>query len=195
MKLKMLLGLMMFGLVFTACPSGDDDDSAAGDDDDATAGDDDDATGGFTAGQFQFTTVGVTDACTDGALEAIYLPGGAGTTSDWAYPIELPAFEDCPAQVSIQLQEPFNDMDVTIDTPGADQFSIAGEENLGVDLDPDTYADCVVDYTIDALIALQDNDNLSGSVTMHTGNWLGDDCPVVNSDPCDIVLDITATRL
>ena len=193
MKLKMLLGLMMFGLVFTACPSGDDDDSASGDDDDVV-GDDDDATGGFTAGQFVFTTVGVTDSCTDGALEAIYLPGGAGTTSDWQYPIELPAFENCPAQVSIQLQAPFNDMDVTIDSPGTDQFSIAGEENLGVDLDPDTYADCVVDYTIDALIALQDNDNLSGSVTMHTGNWVGDDCPVVNSDPCDIVLDVTAAR-
>ena len=131
MKLKMLLGMLVFGLMFTACPSGDDDDSAAGDDDDV-AGDDDDATGGFIAGQFQFTTVGVTDSCTDGALEAIYLPGGPGTTSDWQYPIEMPAFEDCPAQVSIQLQAPFNDMDVTIDSPGADQFSISGEENQGV---------------------------------------------------------------
>ncbi len=176
---KHLLTLMILGILGAlaiGCPAADDDDDD----------------GAFTAGSFGFATVGVTDACTDGALEVVYMPEGAGTPSDWQYPIELPAFEDLPAMVDIQLQDPFNDMTVEISSPGDDQFAINGEENLGVDLDPDTYEDCIVDYNIDALLTLQDNDNLTGTVTLHTSNWTGDDCPATAD--CDVTLDVEASR-
>ena len=173
-----LLTLVACAALFAGCPGTDDDD----------------ADGDFEAGQFDFSTVGANDACTDGALEVIYMPEGQGVPSAWQYPIELPAFDDLPKDVDIQLQAPFNDMNVTITSPGDDQFAIEGEENLGVSLDPDTYEDCVVDYSIDALLTLQDNDNLTGNVTLHTGGWTGDDCPQVDSDPCDITLEVEAAR-
>ena len=72
MKLKMLLGLLVLGMMFTACGGGDDDDSAAGDDDvvgddDDVVGDDDDATGGCPGCTYSFdinyTTANENGAC------------------------------------------------------------------------------------------------------------------------------------
>lgn len=174
-NLLILVVLGILGALVIGCPAADDDDD-----------------GEFTAGSFAFLTVGVSDACVDGALEVVYMPEGAATPSAWGYPIELPAFEDMPATVDIQLQDPFNDMTVEITSPGDDQFAINGEENLGVDLDPDTYDDCVVDYNIDALLTLSDNDNLTGTVSLHISNWAGDDCPA--STDCDVTLDVEAAR-
>jgi len=179
MKLLTWTMVLALGLFMMGCPGGDDDDDASGD---------------FYAGSFMFSTVGVDDACTDGALEVIYMPDGSDVPSEWQYPVELPAFEDCPVDVAIQLQDPFKDITVTMTSPGEDQFAIESEDMLGVELDPDTYEECVVDYNIDALLTLQDTDTLSGTVTLHTSNWVGANCPQVDSDPCDITLDIEVVR-
>lgn len=178
MKLWTWMMVLALGLFMLGCPADDDDDSSDE----------------FVAGSFLFATVAVDDACTDGALAVIYMPDGAGVPSDWQYPVELPAFEDCPADVDVQLQDPFKDITVTMTNPGDGQFAIASEDMLGVELDPDTYDECVVDYNIDALLTMQDADTFSGTVTMHTSNWVGANCPEVDSDPCDITLDIEATR-
>ncbi len=176
MKLNWLILLVACGAVMMGCPAGDDDDDAD-----------------FIAGQFDFETVGVDDACMDGALAVLYMPEGEGTPSPWAYPIELPACADTPADTFIELQDPFNNMDVVIDCADS-TFTISGEENLGVEIDADTYPDCTVDYTIDAEIGVIDADNLTGTVTLSTGNWTGENCPAVSADPCDVTLDVEATR-
>jgi len=170
--------LLALGLFMLGCPEGDDDDDDAG----------------FTAGSFLFSTVAVDDACTDGALAVIYMPEGAEVPSDWQYPVELPAFEDCPVDVDVQLQDPFKDITVTMTNPGEGQFAIDSEDMLGVELDPDTYEECVVDYNIDAVLTMEDADTFSGTVTMHTSNWVGANCPDIDADPCDITLDIEAVR-
>ena len=61
-------------------------------------------------------------------------------------------------------------------------------------LDEETYADCMVDNDIAALVTVLDNDTLSVSATLSTTNVRGETCPAFDSDPCDIVLDIEATR-
>lgn len=156
--------------------------------------DDDDASADFEAGIFEFSTTGVSDGCMGGAAEALYMPDGPSVPVVWVDTIELPAFDELPKTYTIQLPDPFHDMEITIDSPGDDQFAMDGAENNDVYLDEDQYGDCMTDNDIAALLTVQDNDTITGTSTLTVTNVRGDNCPQFESDPCDVVLDIEAVR-
>jgi hypothetical protein len=137
----------------------------------------------------------VDDGCLDGSFSVLFLPEGAGTRNDWAYPIELPAWSSLPATYDVQIQEPFSSMAVTVEEAGAGTLSVASAVQTGVEFDAENSPGCLVDMQIDVEIVLDDNDTVHGQAVMSTGSFDEDSCPVVDVDPCTIVLDFDGTRL
>ena len=161
-----------------------------------TAGDDGAwAPTAFEAGQFQFTSYSVSDGCLDGSFSVLFLPEGDGTRSDWAYPIELPAWSSLPSSYSVQIQDPFSAMDVTVEEAGTGTLRVASAVQTDVEYDADNAPGCLVDMNIDVEIVLDDNDNVHGQAVMSTGSFDESSCPVVDADPCSIVLDFDGVRL
>ena len=164
----------------------------------AGCGDKDDTgdTSGFETGEFQFTNTAVDDACLDGGFTVLFLPEGSGTENDWAYPVELPAWDSLPATYSIQLQEPFSSMEITVTDGGSEQFAMAGALQTGVVFNEDSYPDCTVDLSIDATINIETSDAVTGQAFMTVDNPSGDTCPVFSSGtPCQVTLDFYGSRL
>jgi hypothetical protein len=148
----------------------------------------------FTGGDFQLTTEAVDDLCYDGAMSTVFMP--EGTPSDFSANTWLPADEDLPDTYSISLQEPFTDMEVTVEAGEATgQMVIRGAQQTGILINEDSWADCIGDLSIDVDITVVDDDTLDGTATLTTENLAGDTCPVIESDPCEIVLTLTGTRV
>ncbi len=151
----------------------------------------------FEGGTFQFTTTGVDDGCYDGSFEPIFMPDGADTPNDWAATTELPGWADLPSSYSLELPDPFLAMDVTVEEGGDAVMVLAPTEQPGaVALDEDNFPKCMVEITISADLTIVDADSIQGSATLDTEGFTldPDNCPVVDSDPCEITLDLTATR-
>ncbi len=158
--------------------------------------DDTGSSASFESGSFQFTSNAADDACLSGAFALLFLPEGDGSENDWAYLIELPAWDSLPATYSIQLQDPFSDMEITVTEGGTDQFAMAGALQSGVVFDEDAYPDCTVDMSIDATINIETSDSVTGQAFMTIDNPSGDTCPVFdNGTPCQVTLDFTGIRL
>jgi len=153
----------------------------------------DETDGEFVGGRFNFETYAVTDTCLDGALEAVYLPEGPGTTNPICTPIYLPAVEELPYIGGIPLGPPFQPIEVTITGEG-NARAFEGAENESIELDPDTYPDCVVDMAIGVNCTISGTDDASCVATLDLSNETGVDCPVLDS-PCELVLDIRGNRL
>ncbi len=148
----------------------------------------------FTGGNFTITTIGVEDGCYEGALNTVFMPEGDDTPNDWANAIYLPGFDELPADVSVDLQEPFQDLDVTFEAGGEDELVVTDALQTAVQLQDDK--DCVADLNANVSIVVLDADNVEGSVSLENSNITSptDDCPLFDSDPCTITLDITGVR-
>ncbi len=148
----------------------------------------------FTGGNFTVTTIGVEDGCYDNALNTVFLPEGDGTTNDWANAIYLPGFDELPAEVEIDLQEPFQDLTVTFEQGGEDELVVTDALQTEVQLQDDS--DCIADLNANVSLVVLDADSVEGSVSLENSNISSatDDCPVFTSDPCTITLDITGVR-
>lgn len=181
-RLPLLATLLIFPLLalLPGCPAGDDDD--------------DDDTAPFETGQFEFTTHGVDDGCLNGAGESLYMPEGPSVPVVWDDLLELPSFDDLPKTYTIPLPAPINEMEITIDSDQADQFEISSEGLQGILFDEDNYANCIVSADVSAVFNVQTNDHVTGSITMVSSDFQGDTCPVFESDPCSMVLDVQADR-
>ena len=148
----------------------------------------------FTGGQFQMTSQGVDDNCADGSFATLLMPEGTSTPTDWAYPIEIPGWEDMATRVTymIQLQEPFSDMEVTViqgDRTGVIEMSGGSQESVPL-FDDDT---CFVDLGISATMQIESNDSLTGQATLVFEDSSGMNC---NFEPgCEMLLDFTAARI
>jgi hypothetical protein len=167
---------------------------ACGDKDD-TASDFDFTT--FEGGTFQFTTTAVSDGCYDGSFEPIFMPDGADTPNDWAATTELPSWADLPSSYELALPAPFLAMDVTVEEGGDALMVLAPTDQPdAVALDADNFPNCMVQITISADLTITGADTITGSATLETAGFEADpaNCPVVQSDPCEISLDITAAR-
>jgi hypothetical protein len=150
----------------------------------------------FSGGNFQFTSTDVDDSCLDGAFVAVFLPEGAGTTNDWQYPIELPAWSNLPATLDVQLQEPFSTMEVTIEAGQSEgMMTISSAQQTDVEFDADANPGCLVDMGITVELVIDDDTNVHGSATMATGSFDEDTCPAVEVDPCQIDLTFTGASI
>lgn len=148
----------------------------------------------FEGGNFQFTTTGVTDSCNDGAFETIFMPDGEAT--DFETPIELPSTVDLPSTYNIDLQDPFTEMEVTVEAGDrSDHMLVNGAEQTGVEWDQANSPGCLVDASIDIDLAIVNPNKVQGYALLHTGSFDEENCPVVTSDPCDVRLDVSAERI
>ena len=145
----------------------------------------------WPGGVFQMSSTAVEDGCLDGGFVPLFLPEGDGTTNAWQYPIELPAWGDMElgSTYTIDLQEPFDEMSVTVTQGDADgQAVMTGARQSGVAFNQETYPDCVVDMGIDALIILNGPDNVNGYANLAIDNANGEFCPEFEI-PCSVDLD------
>ncbi len=187
----LLLLLTALPLILLGCPAGDDDD-----DDSTGGGDDDDAADEFQAGQFEFSTHAVDDGCLGGAAEVIYMPEGPTVPRVWDYAIELPDFDSLPSTYTIQLPEPLDTMEITVEAGATEgQFVMNSGQLIDTLFDEDNYPNCTVDSAVSSVINVQTNDHLTGTVTLENTDYQGDTCPVPDSDPCSVVLDIQVDRI
>ncbi len=147
----------------------------------------------FTTGDFSFQTVAVDDACFDGGFAVLFMPDGADTPSDFGSSITVPAEADLPSSYTVNLADPFNDMDVEV-TGSGDTRTISGAQNTDVELDADAYPGCLVNMSIDVDLTISSADEVSGTATLNTSSFDEASCPLVDADPCAITLDIVGTR-
>lgn len=152
----------------------------------------------FSGGSFQFTTTAADDVCFDGAFAALFLPEGAGSTNNWEYPVELPAWTGLPATYDIQLQEPFSTMEVTVSagsSAGLMTIDGARQEDVYLDADSEAYGNCQVDMDIAVEVTIDSEDVAHGSAVLTLDNIPTDDCPAIQADPCTMTLDFNAARI
>ncbi len=151
----------------------------------------------FSGGMFQLTTHEVADACLDGALSLLFMPGGMDQPYDLQHPTEIPAWEDLPKTFVMKLQEPFSDMEVRLEVAGTNQMKVEDSSQADVVVDHRSYADCNVDMSIEADITVVDNDNLDLHATIKVRDWKssGDTCPSYRAEPCTISLTMRGRRI
>lgn len=161
------------------------------------AGESDDATSfdpsTFEGGTFQFTTTGVQDGCYDGAFKVIFMP--EGTANDWDVTTEVPGMADLPYTYDATLPDPYSAMQVTVEGTGTDTFEFVDGLQIDVEVDADAYPGCLIDMDITATFTIIDADTFQGQATLATEGYDELSCPVVQSEPCDIDLDLSASRL
>jgi hypothetical protein len=130
----------------------------------------------------------------DGAFDLIFMPEGSETPSDWATTTEFPAFGDLPSTYEISLQEPFSAMEVTV-SESETGLAIGDAAQSGVELDGVAWPGCMVDMAISADLMVHSDDMLMGSAVLTTSSFDEENCPEVSSDPCEVLLDLTASRV
>jgi hypothetical protein len=150
----------------------------------------------FEAGAFDFQTLNALDECLEGALEAFFMPEGVDVPHDFEYPIYVPSYAELPTGYDIDLREPFVGMPVTVTDGGDGWFSIRGSVMEEVRLDEYKYGDCDVTMVVDADLLPADADTIDGQARIDVSDPRGDEdrCPVFASDPCQVTLDLHATR-
>ena len=148
----------------------------------------------FSGGLFQISTLAVEDGCMDGAFDLIFMPEGAETPSDWTTSTEFPAYDALPSTYEISLQEPFSSMEVTL-SEGDNGLTVGDANQSGVELDADAWPGCMVDMGITAELMVHTDDHLMGSAVLTTSSFDEESCPAVSSEPCQIILDLSAQRV
>lgn len=149
----------------------------------------------FSGNTFTMTSIGVDDQCADGSFTTLLLPEGDGSTNEWEYPIEIPSWTDMASGVTyeIQLQEPFNAMEVTVTQGDAEGIAVmTGAQQNDVLLNEDLHGDCTVDMTIDATIVLNSDTDVSGSAALSIDDPQGELCPQL-VEGCSVLLDFTGS--
>ena len=149
----------------------------------------------FTGGDFQITTTAVSDACYDGAMATVFLPEGDGTTNDWADATYLPGWDELPATYTIALQDPWSDMEVTVEDGGASNLVIDNASQTGAELDADQWEGCLADASIYVDITVVNSDEVTANAVLTISNLDGDNCEPITGDSCDITLDVVGARL
>ncbi|MFT5686973.1 MAG: hypothetical protein ACI8RZ_007930 [Myxococcota bacterium] len=149
----------------------------------------------WTGGDFDFTTTAADDDCLDGALEALFMPGGPESPQEFEYTIYLPGFDEVPVSYDIDLRAPFVGMPVTVDT-GADGMLTASGVIDAVALGVVAYGDCEVTMTAEIDMTPTSADDAEGEGRIAISDPRGEDgrCPVYDADPCLVRLTLTAAR-
>ncbi|MCO4748035.1 MAG: hypothetical protein KC912_24795 [Proteobacteria bacterium] len=147
-------------------------------------------------GSYQFFTVRAEDACLDGAMEALFMPGGRDERHAFEFPIPVPSWDDTPQSYDVDFRAPFLGMPVTVEAT-EEGYAIRGSVMDAVELDTSSYGDCVATMQVDADLQPDTATLLYGEARIDVSNPRGDDerCPVFADDPCRVRLDIEAEWL
>jgi len=147
------------------------------------------------AGDYQFYTLHAGDACLDGALEALFMPEGRDTAHPFEFPIYVPSADETPLSYYVDFRVPFVGMPVTVEK-ASDGLQIRGSVMESVLLNQVQYGNCVATMSVDADLWPSDGD-IGGEARIAVSDPRGSDnrCPVFDSDPCQVTLDLLAERL
>lgn len=150
----------------------------------------------FAGGDFDFYTENVLDECLGVALEALFMPEGPATPHAFEYPIYVPSYEELPVSYDVDFRDPFVGMPVTVEDGGDGWFAIRGSVMEAVELDAVKYGDCVVTMTVDADLKPETDDEVAGQGRIDISDPRGSEdlCPVFDTDPCRVTLQLTAKR-
>ena len=151
----------------------------------------------WEGGDFQFTTWAATDACLDGAMEALFMPEGPESPWDFEFPLRLPAYDELPASYDVDFRDPFVGMPVTVDAAADGTFQVRGAVMDAVEMGRAAYGYCVVTMAVDADMLPTSADTAEGEARISVSAPRGEDerCPAFASDPCTVTLLLEATRL
>ena len=124
------------------------------------------------------------------------MPEGVDTPHQFEYPIYIPSYSELPTEYDVDFREPFVGMPVKVEDGGNGVFWIRGSVMDAVQLDAVKYGDCVVTMTVDADLTPEDSDTVLGTAAIAISDARGSEelCPVFDGDPCDVGLEIRATR-
>ena len=148
------------------------------------------------AGDYQFHTHTVHDACLDGALSALFMPEGRDTPHPFEFPIYVPTVEETPLSYEIDLREPFLGMPVTVEE-SADGLAVRGGVMESVLLDEGQYGDCTARMGVDVDLWPSARRHLAGEARLDLSDLHGAEerCPALEADPCQVTLALTAEWL
>ena len=146
----------------------------------------------FAEGNFQLTTHVVSDKCVDGGLDLVFMPNGVDKPYDLTNLTQLPASSGLPKTYDIELQAPFQKLNVTVAADGAN-MKIEDAAQTGIKVDEAQWPNCVADMTVDAAITVIDNDNVTVNAKVTVNNWTGSDCPTADNG-CVVTLDMKGVR-
>ncbi|MCP4808594.1 MAG: hypothetical protein GY913_35290 [Proteobacteria bacterium] len=151
----------------------------------------------LSAGDYQFSTHDMDDACLDGALEALFMPEGRTTPHQFEFPIYVPDLDELPGTFEISLREPFVEMPVDVKRLGQTGMSLTGLMEA-VELNPSLYGDCVTTMSVSAEMTplTKNSGEMTALVDISEARSDADDrCPPLDADPCRVTLYIQGDKL
>jgi hypothetical protein len=151
--------------------------------------------GPLRGGDYELRTVAMQDDCLDGALEALFMPGGPDTPQVFEFPVSIPDVDALPAQISVDLREPFVGMPV--DVSADDDGVLRGTGSMtDVLLDQALYGDCTAQMDVTVEIVPESTTAATGHAELELSDVQGEDqgCPAM-TDGCAVWLDLRARRL
>ncbi len=148
----------------------------------------------IASGDYQFFTAAADDACLDGALGALFMPAGRDTPHPFEFPIYIPHRDETPLTYRVSFRAPFVGMPVTVEATRAG-LAIRGSVMDAVRLSDSAYGNCDATMSVDA--DLWPGEDIAGEARISVSDPRGSDdrCPVFMDDPCQVTLDLRATRL
>ncbi len=146
-------------------------------------------------GDYQFYTTATSDGCLDGALEALFMPGGPEQPQAFEYAVHVPGLGELPASYAVDFREPFVGMDVTVTQKDDTTLTVQGSTMPAVALGGNT-GDCVADMQADAELWALAARQVGGHAVITVQNPRGSEglCPVFEQDPCTVELELEAER-
>jgi hypothetical protein len=146
----------------------------------------------FEGGEFQLEVQEVTDACLDGSLNLLFMPNG----SDKPYALQnrtyIPATAELPKTYVMALAAPFTNMSITVETAGDYAMKVRDAKQSQVELGLPS-GQCTANLNFDADFTLISATEVTMAVTVTLSDFASADnlCPVVDSDPCSVTLDMS----
>lgn len=150
----------------------------------------------FATGEFQVQTHAVDDRCLDGGLNLLFMPEGDDQPWEWPYPVTLHDPGELEATYTMELREPFGEMEVTATESAPAEQHLDIHPNPEVKLGEERFGDCIVELAGHGEVTLIGPDEVEGIIYIELSDPRGDDrCPADMADRCDVNVGFTGERM